>query len=257
MQIGNRQFKPDPKVSVAYLVVLAVLLGLGTWQWNRAGEKQQTIDSAANATEQAAVSLDEFSTEQLSDSPIQITVKGRWQPQWQFLWDNRVYNGQAGFEAISVLISDNGKALLVNRGWVPPGQSRSDLPAVALDDKAASQVLTLQGLLTTPSKGLVGGSAIHDQSSSPMLLQYFDYDLIGQVIGRPVTPAVLQLSPESQHSLGEQMYIANWQPVAGLPPIRHIGYSVQWFAMALMLTALFVFYNVKKLKPNQLEQQRK
>ncbi|MEE9332933.1 MAG: SURF1 family protein [Granulosicoccaceae bacterium] len=248
MQIGNRQFKPDPIVSLAYLVVLAALLGLGTWQWNRADQKQQTIDSAANATEQAAVSLHEFSTEELAGSPVQITVAGRWQPQWQFLWDNRVYKGQAGFEVISVLISDNGQALLVNRGWVPPGQSRSKLPVVALGAAVAKQELTLQGLLTTPSKGLVGGSAIHDQTRWPMLLQYFDYELIGQVIAQQVTPAVLQLSAESQHRLGEQMYISNWQPVAGLPPIRHIGYSVQWYAMALMLTMLFVFYNVKKIE---------
>ncbi len=248
MQIGNRQFKPDPIVSLVYLVVLAALLGLGTWQWNRAGQKQQMIDSAASATEQTAVSLHEFSTEELNGSPVQITVAGRWKPQWQFLWDNRVYKGQAGFEAISVLISDNGQALLVNRGWVPPGQSRSDLPLVTMDAAVADQEITLQGLLTTPSKGLVGGSAIHDQTTWPMLLQYFDYELIAKVIGQPVIPAVLQLSAESQHSLGEQMYISNWQPVAGLPPIRHIGYSVQWFAMALMLTLLFIFYNIKKTK---------
>ena len=117
-----------------------------------------------------------------------------------------------------------------------------------MDAAVANQKITLQGLLTTPSKGLVGGSAIHDQTTWPILLQYFDYELIGQVIGQAVTPAVLQLSAESQHSLGEQMYISNWQPVAGLPPIRHIGYSVQWFAMAIMLTMLFVFYNVKKIE---------
>ncbi len=248
MQIGNRQFKPDPVVSLAYFVVLAGLLALGSWQWSRAAQKQHTIDSAANATAQSAVSLHEFDTESLTDSPVQITVAGHWQPQWQFLWDNRVHKGMAGFEAISVFISDNGQALLVNRGWVPPGQSRSDLPVVTLDAVVAAQKITLQGLLTTPSRGLVGGSAIHDQTTWPMLLQYFDYELIARVIGQPVTPAVLQLSAESQHSLGEQMYVSNWQAVAGLPPIRHIGYSVQWFAMALMLTLLFIFYNLKKIE---------
>jgi len=253
MQIGNRQFKPDPKVTVAFLLVLAALLSLGTWQWSRAGEKQQVIDNAANAVNDSAIVFDDFSAEELSGSPVQITVSGRWAPQWQFLWDNRVYKGQAGFEAVSVLISDNGQALLVNRGWVPPGRSRSDLPVVTLDAQVAAQEQTLQGLLTTPSKGLVGGAAIHDQTSWPMLLQYFDYELIGDVIGRPVTPAVLQLSTESQSSLGEQMFISNWQPVAGLPPIRHIGYAVQWFAMALMLTLLFLFYNVKKVKPNTVK----
>ncbi len=247
MQIGNRQFKPDTKVTLAYCVVLAILLSLGFWQWDRAGQKQAIIDSAASASEKAATTLNEFELESVASAPLQITVTGRWQIQWQFLWDNRVHEGQAGFEAISVLITDDNQALLVNRGWVPLGLSREELPDVMLYDGDSGPAITLEGLLTTPSKGLLGGSAVHDQTQWPMLLQYFDYELIGSIIGRPVIPAVLQLSEQSQQSLGESMYVANWQPVAGLPPIRHIGYAVQWFAMAVMLTLLFIFYNVRKV----------
>ncbi len=248
MQIGKRQFKPDIKVSLAYVLVLAALLSLGFWQWGRAGEKQATIDFASSASASQAAKLDELSETHLLEGPVQVAVVGSWQPQWQFLWDNRVHKGQAGFEAISVLITVDDQAVLVNRGWVPLGQSRADLPDVMLKDTDAEARWALEGLLTRPSKGLVGGVAVHDQSAWPMLLQYFDYELISQLIGRPVVPAVLQLDGVSQQSLGKKMYVANWQPVAGLPPIRHIGYAVQWFAMAFMLTALFLFYNVKKVE---------
>lgn len=248
MQIGKRQFKPDIKVSIAYVLVLAALMSLGFWQWGRAGEKQSTIDFASSASASQASVLSEVTEQQLLAGPVQVAVVGSWLPQSQFLWDNRVHNGRAGFEAISVMITDNDQAVLVNRGWVPLGQSRDDLPDVVLKDTDAEAEWVLEGLLTRPSKGLVGGVAVHDQTAWPMLLQYFDYELISQLIGRPIVPAVLQLDGVSQQSLGSKMYVANWQPVAGLPPIRHIGYAVQWFAMAFMLTALFVFYNVKKIE---------
>jgi surfeit locus 1 family protein len=248
MQIGARQFTPDIKVCFAYVIVLAALLSLGFWQWGRAGEKQATIDLAASASATQASAIDQVTEAHLLAGPVQVALSGSWKPQWQFLWDNRVHSGQAGFEAISVIITDTDQAILVNRGWVPLGRSRADLPDVMLDVSDADDKWVLEGLLTRPSKGLVGGVAVHDQASWPMLLQYFDYELIGQLIGREVVPAVLQLNGASQQSLGEKMYVANWQPVAGLPPMRHIGYSVQWFAMAFMLTVLFIFYNVKKIE---------
>ena len=40
-------------------------------------------------------------------------------------------------------------------------------------------------------------------------------------------------------------FVREWQP-PGLPPERHIGYAVQWWAFALLLVGLFVGLNVKR-----------
>ena len=40
-------------------------------------------------------------------------------------------------------------------------------------------------------------------------------------------------------------YVRSWAP-PGFPPMRHIGYAVQWFALALTLLAIYVVTNIGK-----------
>ncbi|MGB1774590.1 MAG: SURF1 family cytochrome oxidase biogenesis protein, partial [Arenicellales bacterium] len=74
----------------------ALLIGLGIWQLQRADEKQAWFDSYRA---------------RISEAPIQITarllgpdrsnfpaeVRGRFDGEGQFLWDNRTHQGQPGF----------------------------------------------------------------------------------------------------------------------------------------------------------------
>ena len=41
-------------------------------------------------------------------------------------------------------------------------------------------------------------------------------------------------------------YVRDWSP-PGFPPLRHIGYAVQWFAMAATLLVIWVVTNLKRL----------
>ena len=41
-------------------------------------------------------------------------------------------------------------------------------------------------------------------------------------------------------------YVRDWSP-PGFPPMRHIGYAVQWFAMAATLLVIWVVTNLKRL----------
>jgi surfeit locus 1 family protein len=40
-------------------------------------------------------------------------------------------------------------------------------------------------------------------------------------------------------------YVRNWAP-PGFPPMRHIGYAVQWFGLALALAVIYVVTNFKR-----------
>jgi surfeit locus 1 family protein len=39
--------------------------------------------------------------------------------------------------------------------------------------------------------------------------------------------------------------VRNWAP-PGFPPMRHIGYAVQWFALALTLFVIYVVTNTRR-----------
>jgi surfeit locus 1 family protein len=40
-------------------------------------------------------------------------------------------------------------------------------------------------------------------------------------------------------------YARHWAP-PGFPPIRHIGYAVQWFALAAALLVIYLIMNIKR-----------
>ena len=42
-------------------------------------------------------------------------------------------------------------------------------------------------------------------------------------------------------------FVREWA-IVSMPPVRHVGYAVQWFAMALAILILFIALNVKKIK---------
>ncbi len=43
---------------------------------------------------------------------------------------NRPHDGQVGYYVVLPLVTEQGPALLVNRGWVPAGESATDVPDV-------------------------------------------------------------------------------------------------------------------------------
>ncbi len=60
-------------------------------------------------------------------------------------------------------------------------------------------------------------------------------------LGAPLLPFVLRLSPHSEHG-----YVREWQTRTGLSPERHVGYAVQWFALAVALVVLCIWVAVRR-----------
>ena len=61
-----------------------------------------------------------------------ISVAGRWDAARQFLLDNRTRDGRAGYEVLTPLQLDDGRWLIVNRGWVSFSGYRERLPDIAI-----------------------------------------------------------------------------------------------------------------------------
>jgi cytochrome oxidase assembly protein ShyY1 len=40
-------------------------------------------------------------------------------------------------------------------------------------------------------------------------------------------------------------YVRNWAP-PGFPPMRHVGYAVQWFGLALTLAVIYAVTNFRR-----------
>ncbi|MFK7862230.1 MAG: SURF1 family protein [Granulosicoccus sp.] len=256
MRLGNRRFAPKLWAVLLYVVVLSCMLWLGNWQLERAALKvsmQSAADAAMQAEAAPVSSLDDI--EVAASDYRRIVVTGKYDPERQFLWDNRTHNGQAGYEVISVLRLQEGGLVLVNRGWVAPGANRQELPDIELPADVIDENISMEGYLSRPSKGFASGDATTGDDHWPKLLQFFDYDSVSAALGEPVLAAVVQgqaLGTDSSTPLvltsRPEWLKANWQPAAS-GPAKHYSYAFQWFAMAFALTGIFIVVNVQKIQP--------
>jgi surfeit locus 1 family protein len=102
------------------VIILAIGLGrLGVWQYQRHRERAAINDRIHAALAMQPVALAALLALPEADReyrPVRLT--GIYEPH-QVLWRNRVYNGGTGYHILSVLRSEAGGAVLVNRGWIP------------------------------------------------------------------------------------------------------------------------------------------
>jgi surfeit locus 1 family protein len=225
---------------IAYLCLLPILLSLGVWQLNRAEEKRVLISlkEQQQSTETLVLSATLLDTaEALLYKPIQAI--GHYDTNHQYLLDNQVSNGRAGYFVLTpFLLKNENKAVLVNRGWLPLGKSRADLPDVSV----ATKEITITGRINRfPSVGLKLAGAELPTDSWPALVQVVDTQVLTKQLGYPLWSFQIELDKEAANGFKRE-----WQEPTSMTPEKHIAYAVQWFLLALTLTVLFIKYGFKK-----------
>lgn len=223
------EWRLDWKSVLAIVLILPVLVGLGIWQLQRADEKDQLLAAfeARRQLPRVAVSeLGEF------DNYRPVSARGRFDQQRYLLLDNRIQQGQFGYEVIALLQLQDGRWLLVDRGWVQADPSRRELPALTLPEG----VVALSGELyrSTEKPFSLGEPQLVDHW--PRRQQWLDVGALQQEI-EGLLPTVLQLNDQSPAALRIQRTVVN------VSPEKHVGYAVQWFAMAVALAIIFVCRN--------------
>lgn len=241
LRIGRFEFRPGLAASIVTLLLLALLLSLGFWQLDRAGQKRALLASYAAGPADAPVRL----TATFSPGPEwryrRVQVTGRYDAAHQFLLDNRVHQGRAGYQALTpVRIADSDAVVLVNRGWVPQGATRADLPPLPVPSDG---VVRIEGLIDFPPEKVFALGEGEDRDPGwPKVLQRIRLDLQAQQLDARLLPLVVLLAPEQSGG-----FVREWMPVV-IGPERHVGYAVQWFALAAALVILYILANLERVE---------
>jgi len=220
------------------LALLVALVALGRWQLQRADQQQRLFDAFAAGTG-ASLEVDR-------DSPPlpryqRVTAHGRYDTSRQVLIDNMVSDdGRAGYYVITPLALAGGGWLLVNRGWIATGASRAVLPDVTV----AETPRALHGRIDKlPSPGIRMGHPEPLQPPFPVRATYPSRpDLEGLLHTRDLVAAGEVMLLDDAEPDG---YRRNWKP-PGFPPMRHLAYAVQWFALAATLVVIYVVTNLRR-----------
>jgi surfeit locus 1 family protein len=219
------------------LAAMVLFVNLGRWQWHRAQQKQAL---AANF-DAGGRTLAEPGAHPISELPryAQLRLTGSYDGEHQFLLDNMSHNGQPGFEVLTPLRLADGRALIVNRGWVPLTASRSQLPDVRLDS-AALQTPTGR-LDDLPVAGIALGHVPPPAGAQwPKLTSFPTMADLSAALGQPLQSRQLLLDPGQPAG-----FVRDWRP-ANLGPARHFSYAIQWWAFGALALVLYAYMNWRR-----------
>jgi surfeit locus 1 family protein len=213
---------------------IALTLALGNWQLGRGQQKTALADRVAAASHDAPIGLS--GAEVNADDVVwhRVEVRGRFEPKYAVLVDNRIYHGAAGYHVVMPLkIEGTDRYVLVNRGWIAATGTRTSVPPIVTPDKT----LDITGLATVPGRRFLELSA---QTTEGNVWQNLTIERYRARFPIPVQPIVI----EQQNDVDDHL-VREWSP-PDLGVDKHYAYAFQWFVMAAAILVIYLTLNVRK-----------
>jgi len=230
-------FKPKILPTLATILLLPGLIGLGFWQLQRAKQKRELLAMYDVRLKKAAQPITEVAMNLTQVNFLPVEVKGEFDNQRNILLNNRYHNHVLGYQVLTPLfIKETGKAILINRGWIPRGESHQHLPKIV----PVEDIQVLKGYAKIPDKNIFTLSHKQDDEQWPREVQQINLSEIGRQLGVELYPFILLLAPDQAHG-----FERDWNPVV-VNPAKHTGYAVQWFSLAGLLIIIYVGVNLRR-----------
>lgn len=229
----RRRFRPRFWPTLITLLGLLVLLSLGTWQLQRLAWKTDLIARAeARLAEPPLPLLAQVANPAALDFR-RIAVRGTYLHDAAFAFGLQASGNEPGGRLITPLHLEDGRVLLVDRGWLPEALLPPDVP----DGLQPSGTVKLDGIARF--RGDVERTWL-TPADQPDERRWFTWDMpaLQDALGLPLMPVVLSLE-RSEGSAG--------LPKAG--PVRidfrnnHLGYALTWYGLAASLLAVYLIFS--------------
>ena len=220
--------------TVATVAGIALFVTAGHWQQSRMEHKLalRTQFDAAGAVVPAALPADGVDWAAWRYRPV--AVAGTFDASRQVLIDNRIEEGRAGYHVVTPLLLADGRAVLVDRGWIAAGESRAQLPMAA----PPKGPMTLRGRVNIPTPNYV---ELTRDPPAGTVWQNLDPARFGTATGLHVLPIVLE---QTEPIDAADKLVRNW-PAPDFGIDRHRIYMVQWYLFAATAAGLWLFFTLR------------
>jgi surfeit locus 1 family protein len=162
----------------------------------------------------------------------QVRVSGVYDAKRQILIDNRVHEGRVGFGVVTPLALADGRVVLVDRGFVPAGVSRRELPSAV----PPPGEVTVEGRIDVPPRDYFelgdGGKP------AGVLWQHLDPARFAAATGRDVLPIVIDATGPGDDGLLRERTLPH------LDSERNLSYMLQWYAFAATAAGLWAWFTL-------------
>jgi surfeit locus 1 family protein len=226
-------FRPALWPTVATIAAIALFVVAGFWQRDRMQQKLALGLQVEAAAHNAPVPLPTA-----SDWPRwryrRVIVEGTFDAAHQILVDNKVHEGHAGYYVVTPLVQDDGRTVLVNRGWIAGGE-RKALPSVPPPQGR----VTVTGRIDFPPSKYF--ELKHDTVSGA-LWQNLDLARYTQATGVAVLPIVVE---QTQPIVSGDTLARDW-PAPDFGADKHWMYMMQWFLFAALAAAFWLYFAFRR-----------
>jgi cytochrome oxidase assembly protein ShyY1 len=239
-----------------WLAFIAVVVGfaiacytlLAPWQFGREAERnaqQQAIDSSYRTP---PVPLGELSAPGAGVVPAtewrQVTVSGTYLAESEALVRLRVYDGKPAFEVLTPLRTDDGRLLVVDRGFVTT-ETGVTVPEFAA---APAGPVTLTGRLRVDESDPRG--RLSPDADGHRQLYAADSRVLAAATGLALEPGRLQLAADQPGVLAPVAVAPN----TGAAPFTNFSYALQWLTFgAIALFAMVYFVRLEMLQRRSVD----
>ena len=238
MRIASFEFKPALWPTVAALVLVPFLSGMGVWQLSRAAEKEQRLQEYGQRNQAGIVNVDANNVFDTVSGYRQVRISGQYDSEHAFLLDNQVHNGVVGYHVFSPLRLGDNRLILVNRGWIPQGVSRDVLPVFSTPE---TEVTILGVLSPAPGHGMLLGDDIQSNVIWPRVVQAVILPRLRLELNFELAPQILLLDPAEADG-----FMREWK-IVQFGPEKNLGYAFQWFMMAVAVLIIFIVVNTRRI----------
>jgi surfeit locus 1 family protein len=230
------RFRPLPMMTVWTLIGIVLLCGLGKWQLDRLHWKLGLIHAAETRSHAPPAAIDSV----LAKAPREREYAHA-NAQGEFMVGKRAYlfsqleDGRIGFQVLQPMRLADGRALIVDRGFVP--QADKDIPAESAP--APLGPTQIAGLIRADQRP---GPFTPPADLKNKIFYVRDIPAIASVLGvRGALPFMLAEDragpvgtyPEGGHT---RLTFRN----------DHLQYAITWFSLALVLLVMYFVYHAKR-----------
>lgn len=220
------------------LIGILIMVNLSFWQFRRLDDRQNFNALVRARTVQTVVPIDDLDLSVPADIVwLRAGAVGTYAPQDQVLILNRSQGGRAGVNVATPLILEDGRAIMVVRGFIPLNQ---DIP-----EPPSGQVRVV-GTIRASEERRTGQPT--EMSGEVSELFRLDLNRLAAQIDAPLVPIALTLEISDPAENEQLQSVAKPELSAG----SHFSYGIQWLIFAI---AVFVGW-VLALRRSSINQSR-
>ncbi|MBM3907486.1 MAG: SURF1 family protein [Gemmatimonadetes bacterium] len=208
---------------IAVAVFAFVCARLGVWQLDRLHQRQAFNARLHERLAAAPMPVTELSPDTAAGHYHRVLARGRFDYAGQVTLATRTSQGSPGVHLLTPLRLDDGRTVMVNRGWVysPDGKT---VDGAKWRDREGDTV-TVTGYAETWV-----GREVAPLPPAQRVVRTLDSAAVARLLGGPVLPYYVAQTSDSAR--GKDRPVRLGEPI--LDDGSHLSYAVQWFSFALI-----------------------